>query len=281
MQRLTLRDQFIRDMGLRNFASTTQKSYLNHILRFVRYFHKSPTELCESEIKVYLYTLVEEKKSTSFINQSYSALKFLYEITLKKEWESSKIPRSKSKRRLPLPFSQDEILRFFNAIRNIKHQAIFQLIYCGGLRISEVTNLKVGDINRKDMSIRIRQGKGNKERYTLLSKTALATLICYYKVFQPKEYLFPGDEADSQISTRTIQVAFKKALIKADINKPLTVHSIRHSFATHMLESGVDIYHLQKLMGHSNVRTTSIYIHVTHHKALRIQNPHDALYLKR
>jgi len=192
MNNNSLRNQFIRDMQLKNYAEMTQQAYLGHVLRYVKHFRKSPLELGKEQIKQYLHTLVVQKRSQSYISQAYSALKFLYEVTMQREWDSYKIPRGRREKRLPHAFSQKEIIEFFNNIGNPKHRAIFELMYCGGLRVSEVVNLKIKDINSTDMSIFIRGGKGNKDRYTTLSNTALETIRNYFKLYRPTEYLFPG-----------------------------------------------------------------------------------------
>jgi len=278
MNDLSLREQFIRDMQLKNLAQSTQEAYLGHVMRFTQHYWKSPTELSSEKIKEYLHIQVEGGKSKSFINQVYSALKFLYETTMKQDWASFKIPRSKKVKRLPVPFEQNDLQLFFDVLPDLKYRAIFDLMYCGGLRISEVLKLKISNIHRKDMAIQVIQSKGNQDRNTLLSKTALETLELYYRIYRPTDYLFPGFGSNATLSPRTVQHVFYNALHSANIKKHLTVHSVRHTFATDMLESGVDIYVLQKLMGHSNISTTSIYLHVSTAKLNKVQSPHDVFY---
>jgi site-specific recombinase XerD len=222
--------------------------------------------------------MIKEKGySRSFNAQAYSALKFLYETTLKRDWSGFKIPRSKKKRALPIVLSQEEISKIFNVVSNLKHKTIFKTMYSAGLRVSEVANLKISDIEGKNMRIKVREGKGDKDRYTLLGATNYEILKEYWLVYRPKEYLFPGKEIGKAITVRLIQKVFQEALKKAGINKSATVHSLRHSFATHLLEAGTDIYYIQKLLGHSSVKTTTIYIHVSQSKTLDVKSPLETL----
>ena len=280
METLSLRQRFLRDMQLKGFADDTQQNYLSHIIRYVKYYMKKPEELNEQHIKEYLHSLVKEGKSTSSINQSYSALRFLYETTLKTDWESFKIPRSKKRKKLPVALGRDEISMLLKSVDKLKYKAMFELMYCGGLRVSEVVELKATDINSKDMTIFVEDGKGGKDRYTVLSHKALETLKSYYQLngyLKKCKWLFPGSDINKPISTRSIQKKFSDLKKILSLNPKSTVHSIRHGFATHMLEAGVDVYHLQKLMGHSSVQTTTIYIHISSVKAVNVISPHDTL----
>lgn len=271
-------NQMKMDLELKGFSPKTQDAYIAHAKRFVKYFMKSPIDMGEAEIKEYLYYLISERKlSSSYINTTYSALKFLYETTLKRQWDMKSIPRTKKAKRLPIVLSKDEVKRIINVTTNLKHKTILATTYAAGLRVSEAAHLKVTDIDSSNMQIRIEQGKGKKDRYTLLSKKNLEILREYYKLYHPTTYLFPGGQYDKSIDTRTIQRIFEKAKKKAAIKKAVTVHSLRHSFATHLLEAGTDIYHIQQLLGHSNVKTTSIYIHLTNHQALKLESPLDSL----
>lgn len=273
-----LREQMVRDMELKGFSGKTRKSYIHHIEKYAKHYNLSPERLGSDDISNYLYHLLKEKGySRSFNAQAYSALKFLYETTLKRDWSGFKIPRSKKKRALPIVLTQEEISKIFNGVRNLKHKAILKTIYSAGLRISEVANLKLSDIESKNMRIKVREGKGDKDRYTLLGETNYEVLKEYWLEYRPKEYLFPGMEVGKPITPRAIQIAFEKAVKKAGIKKKATVHSLRHSFATHLLESGTDIYYIQKLLGHTTVKTTSIYIHVSNSKTLDVKSPLETL----
>lgn len=187
------------------------------------------------------------------------------------------IPRTKKAKKLPIVLSKDEVKRIINVTANLKHKAIFATTYAAGLRVSEVANLRIKDIDSSNMQIRVSQGKGNKDRYTLLSEKNIEILREYFKVYHPTTWLFPGMLKDDPINTRTIQKVFVRAKQKAGIKKDATIHSLRHSFATHLLEAGTDIYHIQQLLGHTNVKTTSIYIHLTNHNVLKLTSPLDSL----
>jgi integrase/recombinase XerD len=263
------------DLELKGYSLNTQSSYLKMVEGFAEYFRKSPERLGEIEIKQYLHYLVTEDKSDSYINCTYSALKFLYQVTLKRDWNNFRIPRTKVRKRLPEVLDASEINSLIQVTKNLKHRTILMTIYAAGLRVSEVANLRVSDIDSKRMQVRIQQGKGNKDRYTILSEVNLSQLRMYWNEYRPKIWLFPGSEPNKAISIRTIQKVFENSKIKAGIKKNVTVHSLRHSFATHLLESGTDIYHIQRLMGHSSAKTTSMYIHLKQEDLLKIKSPLD------
>lgn len=272
-----LRDQMKMDMELKNYSLRTMETYLGCVRGFAAYYGKSPEAMDHDEVRNYLYYMLKEKKaSQSAINQAYSALKFLYQTTLRREWDSLKIPRCKMRKRLPVVLSDQEVERLFSATRNLKHRAILMTIYSGGLRLGEATHLKVSDIDSERMTIKVR-GKGDKDRYTLLGRRTLEILRIYWKVHQPVDWLFPSRRLDQPLSHSTIQRAFKEALRRSGIKKPACVHSLRHSFATHLLEAGTDLYHIQRLLGHTTPSTTTVYLHVTRKDLTRIVSPIDLL----
>lgn len=273
-----LREIMIRDMQIKGFAEKTQYAYLNHVAAYAKYYRKSPEDLGEEDIKNYLYYLIQDKGvSKSYVSGVYSGLKFLYSTTLGRQWDMTKIPRVKKDKKLPVVLSPTEVKSIFNAVDNFKHKVILMTVYASGLRVSEAVNLKTTDIDSKNMQIHIRGGKGNKDRYCILSRTNLDILRQYYKSFRPKEWLFYGQSLFEPMSERTIQRVFKIAKEKANIKKNASIHTLRHSFATHLLESGVDIYHIQQLMGHSNIKTTNMYIHLQRKDLLNIISPLDRL----
>lgn len=273
-----LREQFKRDLELKGFSLKTQQSYLRHVVAFSKYYQKSPEILGTEEIKDYLHHLIAEKNlSKSYVNQAYSGLKLLYETTLNKQWDMKKIPRTKKEQKLPQVLSQKEVKSILASVRNLKHKAILTTIYAAGLRVGEVVNLKISDIDSPNMQIRVRQGKGGKDRLTLLSEGNLIILRDYFKYFRPIDWLFPGVDKDKPLSTRSVERIMDMAVENAGITKPVTVHTLRHSFATHLLESGVDIYYIQRLLGHSNIKSTSIYLHMTNMKLKNIKSPLDTL----
>ena len=243
---------------------------------FALYFHRSPAELGDQEIREYLHYLIQEKKaSQSVISQSYSALKFLYETTLKRDWNGLRIPRAKMGKKLPVVLSQQEIQAIFSATRNLKHRALLMTIYSAGLRVSEAVHLKVSDIDSQRMMIRVQQGKGDKDRYTLLAKRTLEVLREYWREYRPKDWLFYSHSFERPLSSRTVQVVLNRVLHQAGIKKPATVHTLRHSFATHLLEAGTDLYHIQHLLGHKSPKTTTIYLHLSRKDMVSVISPID------
>ena len=271
-----LREQMKGDLELRGLSRETQKIYLYHVTNFSRYFNRSPYHLGKSEIKEYLLYLLREKEaSSSTVNLCYSALKFLYAKTLRRQGVMAEIPRLRSTKKLPVVLEREEAESLFSVTENLKHRAVLMLIYSSGLRLTEASHLKVTDIDSKRMVLRIRQGKGRKDRYTLLSTAALEVLREYWSQYCPKEWLFTGRSPGKPLSVRSIQRIFKKARTLAGIRKPATVHTLRHSFATHLLEQGTDLHRIQLLLGHRSLKTTAIYLHVSRKELRRIVSPLD------
>jgi site-specific recombinase XerD len=272
-----LRDQMAMDMRLRRFSPKTIACYLACMRGVAKHFRKSPAELGEEEIRAYLYCLMEERKvSQSVLVQTYSALKFFFEKTLQKQWNAFRIPRCKQRRKLPGVLSREEVESILSATKNLKHRAILMTIYSAGLRIGEVTRLKVSDIDSGRMMIRVNEGKGLKDRYTLLGERNLEMLRRYWKAYRPPEWLFPGRNGSGPVSTSAIQRVFKTSLEKAGIKKKASVHTLRHCFATHLLESGTDLYYIQRLLGHKSAGTTSVYLHITGKDIGKIKSPIDS-----
>ncbi|MCK4261431.1 MAG: tyrosine-type recombinase/integrase [Halanaerobiales bacterium] len=252
--------KFKKDMELKGFSQKTISAYLRYVEEYRNFQSSKDISIFNSDIvRNYLHHLIKVKDvSESYVHCAYSALKFFYQTTLRANWDIVEIPRSKKAKKLPVILSQEEVKLIFDNVQNLKHKAILMTVYSGGLRISEVVQLKIEDIDSKNMQIRVRNSKGKKDRYTLLSKKNLAILRDYWNIYRPRTWLFPGKYKDRPISTRT-------------------VHTLRHCFATHLLESGVNIYYIQELMGHSNVSTTSIYIHLTRKDLLNIVSPLDLM----
>jgi site-specific recombinase XerD len=275
-----LKEQMIAELQLRGYSPKTQKMYLDYMKKYNHHFGKSPDQMGEREIKEYLHYLIIQNKSQSYINGSYSALKFFYENVLQQPWDVNHIPRIKKEKRLPAILDISEVQRLFEVVSNFKHRTILMTVYAAGLRVSEVVNLKVTDIDSKRMQIRVEQGKGKKDRYTLLSEVNLEMLRLYWQMYRPKTWLFPSYNHDIHISIHAVQKVFERAKQKAGIQKKVSVHSLRHSFATHLLESGADIFYIQQLLGHASVKTTTVYIHLRNQNALKITSPLDQLYGK-
>ena len=272
-------EQMLMDMTLQNLSPKTIKAYSWHIRKFCGYYSKSPEELNEEDIRHYLYNLKTiEKCSSSNISQAYSAIKFMYRTILKMPMTLSKLKGPKREKKLPVVLSRSEVKRLLHSVENDKHQLILKTIYSGGMRVSEATHLCISDIDSSRMVIRINQGKGNQDRYTLLSKTLLEDLRRYWLTYKPRTWLFPAKrKVDSPIHESAVQKAFSLALKKSKIIKPATVHTLRHSFATHLLEQGVSILTIQHLLGHAHLHTTMIYLHIQKYQGMKIINPLDNL----
>ena len=236
---------------------------------------QAPDQLGEENIREYLHYLLAEKKvSDSTYRQAYGSLKFLYQTTMKQSVVFDKIPKLKNRKKLPVVLDRTEVEELFSVTKNIKHKAILMVTYSSGLRLAETSHLKVTDIDSKRMMVRV-TGKGGKDRYSILSAVALDTLRLYYRRYRPKDWLFEGQRADRPISERTIERIFEIAKDRASITKPATLHTLRHSFATHLLEAGTDLHHIQLLLGHKSPKTTTIYLHVSNKALSRITSPLD------
>ena len=251
-----LADRMKMDIELKNYSPRTLEAYLHHMRNFTLYFGRSPAEIGDEEIRQYLHYLTKTKEaSQSVICQAYSALKFFYETTLQRPWNHKQIPRSKKPFKLPAVLSQPEVQRVFEATHHLKYRAIFMTAYGGGLRIREAVELKVADIDKDQMMIRVDNGKGQKDRYTLLGKRALAMLRTYYRIYRPQTWLFPGQKPDGHICSSSVGRVFKRSLKKAGVIKPASMHTLRHSFATHSLQNGAELHYIQRLLGHRSPST--------------------------
>jgi site-specific recombinase XerD len=272
--------EYLETLKLKNYSEPTLKTYRHHFQRFLNYYPNTKLEdITHEQIRKYLLYLVEEKNySTSAQNQAINSIKFYYEKVLGKPVEKYYVPRPRKEKKLPEILSEEEVIRIFQQLTNLKHKCIIYLIYSAGLRLSEVVHLKISDIQSDRKQIFIRSAKGNKDRYGILSETVLGMLRQYFKIYKPKKWLFEGQQG-GQYSTRSIQSIFKKAVVDSKVNKPATIHTLRHSFATHLLEHGTDIRYIQELLGHKSSKTTEIYTHVTSAARNKIISPLDNLNL--
>jgi integrase/recombinase XerD len=273
----TYKEQMQRDMVLRNLSPKTQSLYHRAARDLERHFSKPPDQLNVEDVKAFLHSIVTDRKlSQSSLKIHYSALRFLYETTLGKGWVIDRIPYPKTTRMIPHILSKGDIQRIFDATATLKQKAILMVTYSAGLRAGETARLKITDIDSTRMLIRVEQGKGNKDRHTLLSQVALETLREYWKEYRPKEWLFPRDTNPLEhMPVATIQTAFKRAKRQANLRKPASCHTLRHSFATHLLEASVDLHTIQILLGHSSIRTTTVYLHVSTKSLAKIVSPLD------
>jgi integrase/recombinase XerD len=267
----------IEDMRLRNLAERTIDTYVDRVAAFARHFGTSPEHLGSDHIRAYLLHLVEQKASWAQFNRTRSALRFLYRTTLKRGWVDDGVVCAKTPRKLPVVLSLDEVAQLFAAIGNLKHRAILMTAYAAGLRLSEVVALRAEDIDSRRMVLRVRQGKGRKGRDVMLSPRLLAVLRRYWQAVRPRDYLFPGARPDRHISPRAVQKVCQAALIVSGLKKRASLHSLRHSFATHLLEAGTDLRTIQVLLGHNHLSTTARYTHVSTERLRSTRSPLDRL----
>lgn len=274
-----LRERFIEDLGLWNRTEHTQRAYVRAVRQLAEFYGKSPDELDEEQIRKYLVHLVRERRvARKTYNQVLAGIRFFYHKTLKREGLLKGIPCPRAEQKLPVPLSLEEISTFFAAIHNIKHRAIVMTTYDDGLRVSEVIALRTEDIDSKRMVIRIRQAKGRKDRYGNLSPRLLGILREYWKACKPQTWLFPGQYPDKHISDATVYRVCQKARERAGLSKKISMHVLRHSYATHLLEAGTNLRVLQMLLGHKNIRTTATYTHVSNATLKAAPSPLDLVH---
>ena len=272
-----LRQQMIREMQLRNLAERTQESYLNAVEKLAQYYRRSPDLINEKEVEDYLHHEIQRKLSWSSINQKLNALVFFYRKTLKRPAMEFSLPRRKGEQKLPEVLSAEEVDRLFTATVHPKHRMMFKMAYAGGLRLNEVIHLKVTDIDSGRMVIRIEQGKGNKDRLVPLSEGVLSELRDYWKLFRPKTWLFPRTGTDVPMHENSPQKGYTKAKHLAGIRKQGGIHTLRHSYATHLLEAGEDLRTIQVWLGHGHLSTTQRYLQIADKKLSPARSPYDLL----
>ena len=273
-----LRRRMTEDLTLHNICPKTARRYIKWVADFAQHFHTSPEHLGPEHVRSYLLHLIQERKlSWSVHKEARQALKFLYRVTLGREEVVEKVACPKAPMKLPVVLSTDEMARFLDALGNPKHRAVLMTAYAGGLRLSEVARLRVEDIDSARMVIHVRQGKGRKDRDVMLSPRLLAVLREYWKINRPKPYLFPGRHPDRPMSVRTVQMVCGRALKASGLSKHVRMHTLRHSFATHLLESGTDLRTIQALLGHHSFSTTAKYLHITTATLQSTRSPFDGL----
>lgn len=261
-----------------NYSKQTVQNYLSALKFFLSYVEELKTEkIEESHIRDYLYFCKEERNySYSSMKQVLASIRYLYAKVLRKSIPEILNMKLRKPQTLPVVLSVEEVSRIINCTENIKHKAILLLIYSSGLRLGELINLKIADIDSATMKIHIRNAKGKKDRYVMLSEASLTVLREYYKSCKPKDFVFEG-QSGGAYSPKSVQNILKKSLKKAGIIKRATVHTLRHSFATHLLEDGTDIRYIQELLGHQNIKTTEVYTHVSTYSIDKIKSPGDRL----
>jgi len=272
-----LRQNYINYMRFRNYSARTIEHYTGCLLHLAKHYNQSPDTLSRKQLIDYFYYLVNVKQvSPCRLNQMISAYKILICDILGRPWENFSIKRPRREMKLPDVLSGEEIERILACLDNMKHRTMISMIYSCGLRLQELTNLKIKDIDSTRMQIHIRSGKGKKDRFVMLSQKVLEMLRIYWMNYHPKEYLFEGQRKGFPIARSTVQHTFKKAVVQSGVNKDPGIHSLRHSFATHLLEKGISLLAIQKLLGHAHLKTTTIYTHLQTSPAT-IKSPLDDL----
>jgi integrase/recombinase XerD len=274
-----LRRRMIEDMRIRNLTPNTQRVYIAQVFRFACHFRKSPEHLGPAEIRTYLLYLVQDMHlAASSVIVAVSALRFFYTVTLKRPWVvKDDIPTGRQAKKLPVVLSKDEVAHFLDAVGNLKHRVILTVCYATGLRISEAVRLTPAAIDSKRMVIRVEQGKGRKDRYVMLPPKLLAMLRDYWKSTHPGAWLFPGDRPDKPISPLTIDHTCRQVRQRCGMGKPVSPHSLRHTFAVHLLEAGTDLRTIQLLLGHRNLSTTARYLMIATTKVCATASPLETL----
>ena len=271
----TCPENYLQKLELKRYANNTIKTYINCFESFINYFETEDLEsLNENDVRDYITNLIREKRSNSYINQAINSIKFYYELVLGMPNRFYAIERPRKDKKLPIVLSKEHILKLIENTNNIKHRCIVSLLYSAGLRRSELINLKISDIDSSRMLILVRNAKGNKDRYTLLSKTILEDLRLYFKQWKPSVYLFESPKRD-KYSANSVGKIVSEAAHKAGLKGRVSPHILRHSFATHLLEAGTDLRYIQLLLGHNSTKTTEIYTHVATNSFNSIKNPLD------
>jgi site-specific recombinase XerD len=269
---------FSTDMEIRGMSAHTQRSYTQHVERFLRFRKRPAEEIDESEAREFLIEMLRENKvSTVTLNSYNAAIRLFFAVTLNRTMNYLQLPRFKVKKKLPEILSREEIRQLTDKCANVKHKSFLMLAYGSGLRVSEISRLRINDIDSKAMRAFVKDGKGGKDRYTILSNECLCVLREYWTVYRPKHpdgWLFPGVKNVTHISSDAIECAFNNQLEKAGITKNVSIHTLRHCFATHLLEDGVDLFRIKELLGHSSLNTTTVYLHLAN-TASGITSPAD------
>jgi integrase/recombinase XerD len=272
-----LRKRFIDDLRLKNFSNGTIKVYVHAVKKFALFLGRSPDESTAQDVRAFMIRQLDRGLSRSYCVILRNALRHLFQDTLGRTDELQAVPRPKREQRLPVVLSRQEVQRLFAVVENIKHRALFMVAYDAGLRLSEVLNLRIEDIDSQRMVIRICQGKGKQDRYGRLSKGLLKLLREYWRVCRPESFLFPGASLHKRYDISTPGQILKKLCRKAGISKCVSMHTLRHSFATHLLEAGTNLRVIQQLLGHSNIQTTCLYTHISIEELREAPSPMELL----
>lgn len=271
-------DLMDREIRVRGLSERTRETYLWSMRCFVRHFMLPPDQLTAEHVKQYQLHLTKERRvSWSTFNVHVCAIRFFYRYAVPVDWPVEHIPYQRKGRRLPVVLSGEEVLSLLDVVTNVKHRAIVMVLYSAGLRCSEALHLRAGDIDSQRRMIRVAQGKGRKDRYVMLSSALLDELRRYWRESHPGTWLFPGQHPGCPMTNNSVEKFVAHAVLLAGIKKRVTPHTLRHSFATHLLERGVNIRVIQRLLGHSSLHTTEIYTHVAETYLRDTPSPLDAL----
>jgi len=273
-----LRRQMNDDMQVRGMADRTRETYLWAVSGLAKFYHRSPDQIADAEVQAYLLHLIRERRrSWSTCNIVVHGLRFFYHETLKRARTTFCIPSPRQPGKLPALLSREEVQHLIAHATNFKHRTMLMTTYASGLRLNEVLHLRVGDIDSARMTIRVEQGKGGKDRYTVLSAHLLEALRAYWKIYHPATWLFPSPLRPHPMDPSGLQRAYQTAKRRAGITKPGGIHALRHAFATHLLEAGVDVHTIQRLLGHRSIQTTTRYFQLTRHTTMGPGSPLDLL----
>src|SRR5665213_3368456 len=275
-----LRRRMIEDMTIRKFAPKTQHDYLQRVKNFTIHLGRSPDTASSEDVRRYQLHLTSSGVGAPTVNQTVSTLRFFFKVTLGRPDLVERTAFVREPRKLPVVLSPDEVARLLDAAPGLKYKAALSVAYGAGLRVSEVVALKIGDIDSKRMVIRVEQGKGRKDRYVMLSPHLLVLLRVWYKAARPQGWLFPGRDRVQPMTTRQLNRACHAAAHMAEIGKPVSMHTLRHSFATHLLEQNIDIRVIQVLLGHAKLDTTALYTRVATKTIQKVTSPLDQLIKK-
>ncbi len=272
------RDAMDQAMALRGLAPKTRSVYLSWVRRLVQFCRVIPDQLTTEQVRAYLLHLTQERRlAFATFNQALNAARFFFVEVLKRPFVLEGLHYQKPPRRLPVVMSDEEVLRLLEAASPLRDRALLETAYATGLRVSEVTRLRITDIDSQRMTIRVEEGKGRKDRYVMLSQSLLETLRAYWRASKPRVFLFPGDGGKKPLCVSAAQKAFGKARDRAGIKKRVSFHTLRHSFATHLLEDGANIRKIQALLGHRSLKTTERYTHLTEDYLHQMRSPLDRL----
>jgi integrase/recombinase XerD len=273
-----LRRRLEEELKLRGYSKVTSRIYVRAVSKFSQFHDRSPARLGQEEIRAYLLHLITEKRgSRSAVDQAICALKFFYTQVLNRPCEVEKVHYPKRPKKLPVFLTEPEVVRLLSAASTLKHQALLMTLYAAGLRLSEALSLQPSDIDSATMRIHVRAGKGGRERYTVLSARLLETLRRYFRLYRPERWLFYGKMKSQPMSSRVAQKIVETTVRQSGLSKRVTAHTLRHSFATHLLERGTSLVYIQALLGHQWLKSTLIYTHVSEPALSKVVSPLDGL----